>query len=115
EFLTGTAIAAAGLMIVPRHVLGGPGHTPPSDRLNIAGIGVGGMGKSNMRALAGENIVALCDVDWGYTDRSFQKTFADIGKSQARLDKMPPGAQRLKLQQEIELTKKLSVQYAKAK
>jgi predicted dehydrogenase len=59
-----TATAATGLFqIVPRHVLGGPGHTPPSEKLNIAGIGIGGMGNNNLKACAAENIVALCDVD----------------------------------------------------
>ena len=54
---------AAAITIVPRHVLGGPGHTPPSEKLNIAGIGVGGMGSGDIHNVAGENIVALCDVD----------------------------------------------------
>jgi len=59
----GGAIAAAPFMVVPRHVLGGAGQTPPSERLNIAGIGVGGRGAANLRELESENIVALCDVD----------------------------------------------------
>ena len=58
--------AASLLTIVPRHVLGGRGRTAPSDRLNIAGIGIGGMGAANLRELESENIVALCDVDWKY-------------------------------------------------
>ncbi|MGE7137497.1 Gfo/Idh/MocA family protein [Luteibacter sp. NPDC031894] len=108
SFLTGTALAATGLMIVPRHVLGGPGHTAPSDRLNIAGIGVGGMGMHNIRALAGENIVALCDVDWGYTEKSFRGMFADLGKAQARLDKAQTPKKRRELQDEIAQTQLLS-------
>jgi len=50
---------------VPRHVLGGTGNKPPSEKLNIAGVGSGGMGASNINACSdiGENIVALCDVD----------------------------------------------------
>lgn len=68
EFLGKSAAAAAGFMVVPRHVLGGAGFKAPSDRLNIACIGVGGMGASNTRSLAdlGENIYALCDVDEEY-------------------------------------------------
>ncbi|NIA15921.1 MAG: Gfo/Idh/MocA family oxidoreductase [Nitrospiraceae bacterium] len=50
-------------MIVPRHVLAGSGQTPPSEKLNIACIGVGGRGAANIRGVVGENIVALCDVD----------------------------------------------------
>ena len=61
----GTVAAAAGIMIVPRHVLGGPRYQAPSDRVNIAAVGYKhGMGSSNINA-AGKvaNIVALCDVD----------------------------------------------------
>lgn len=50
------------------------GYVPPSDKLNIAGIGVGGMGFNNLTNMATENIVALCDVDWNYAERnSFRK------------------------------------------
>jgi len=65
-FLEATAGAAAAFTIVPRHVLGGPGRTAASEKLNIAGVGVGGMGKNNLRACESENIVALCDVDDAY-------------------------------------------------
>ena len=44
------------------------GFTAPSDKLNIAGVGVGGMAE-NLTQLASQNIVALCDVDWGYVDK----------------------------------------------
>lgn len=73
KFLASAATVAAGVTIVPRHVLGGVGYTAPSDTLNIAGIGVGGMGRSNLKNITGQNIVALCDVDWKYA----QKTFND--------------------------------------
>jgi predicted dehydrogenase len=66
EFLSHSAAAAAfAFTIVPRHVLGGPGQTPPSERVNVAGIGAGGMGGGDIATVAGlgANIVALCDVD----------------------------------------------------
>ena len=63
QFLKTAATAAAGFMIVPRHVLGGPGYVPPSDKVNVAAIGVGGKGRSGIRAVESQNIVALCDVD----------------------------------------------------
>ncbi|NIO07075.1 MAG: gfo/Idh/MocA family oxidoreductase, partial [Deltaproteobacteria bacterium] len=63
EFLGSTATAAAGLMIVPRHVLGGPGVKAPSDTLNIGCVGVGGQGSWDTRRVSSENVVALCDVD----------------------------------------------------
>ncbi len=59
EALAGIAVAS----IVPRHVLG-KGQTPPSDMLNVAGIGTGGMGSYDLREAAKDaNVVALCDVD----------------------------------------------------
>ena len=56
--------AAAAFTIVPRRVLG-RGYRAPSDTVDVACIGVGGMGRSDVRGLAqaGGNIVALCDVD----------------------------------------------------
>lgn len=72
SFLKTSAAAAAGLTVIPSHVLGRAlGHTAPSDKLNIAGIGVGGKGRVNLRAMDSENIVALCDVDWAYATDCF--------------------------------------------
>jgi predicted dehydrogenase len=62
QFL-GSAAAAAVFTIVPRHVLGGPRFVPPSEKLNIACVGVGGQGASDLQFFQSENIVALCDVD----------------------------------------------------
>jgi predicted dehydrogenase len=63
EFMGRTAAATAGLMIIPRHVLGGRRYAAPSDLLNIGCVGVGGKGFSDVQAASTENIVALCDVD----------------------------------------------------
>jgi len=67
------AASAAAITVVSRHVIGGRNQTPPSEKLNIAGIGVGGMGGSNLRNLQSENIVALCDVDHAYAARTFKR------------------------------------------
>jgi len=66
------AAAGAAFAVVPRHVLGGPGQTPPSEMINVAGIGVGGMGYGNLRTISrdGGKVVALCDVDHKYAARS---------------------------------------------
>jgi predicted dehydrogenase len=72
NFVKGTASAIAGFTILPRFVLGGAGFKPPSEKLNIAAVGIGGQGKVNIRACEGENIVALCDVDWHYAGPVFQ-------------------------------------------
>ena len=59
-----SAGAVAAFTIVPRHVLGGQGQTPPSGKLNVAAIGAGGRGGDDINEIAkGANIIALCDVD----------------------------------------------------
>ena len=72
-FLAGAAATTLGLTIVPRHVLGGQGTPAPSDRLNIAAVGIGGMGNDNLSRCEDERIVALCDVDFGLAEKVFAK------------------------------------------
>lgn len=72
-FLRTTSAAAAAFTILPRHILGGVGVTAPSEKLNIAGIGIGGMGSVNLRNMETENIVALCDVDDQYAAGVFNR------------------------------------------
>ena len=72
SFIRNTATAAAGFIILPSHVISGLGHRMPSDKLNIAGVGVGGRGGGVIRAVSSENIVALCDVDWKYASGIFK-------------------------------------------
>ncbi|UCG47607.1 MAG: Gfo/Idh/MocA family oxidoreductase [Phycisphaerales bacterium] len=69
----GAAAAAAAFTIVPSHVLGGPGRTAPSEKLNIAGIGVGGRGGNVLSGVSSQNIVALCDVDWSHAAGTFRR------------------------------------------
>ncbi len=85
SFIRNAAVTGAAISIVPRHVLG-RGFTPPSDLLNIACVGVGGMGRSNLINLASQNIVALCDVDWGYTDKNLSRLDTDVANLQAHID-----------------------------
>ncbi len=62
DFLKKSLSAAAALTIVPRSVLGGAGHIPPSDQLTKAVIGVGGMGLGHLK-YEGARLLAVCDVD----------------------------------------------------
>ena len=92
RFLGAAGGAVIGVQIVPRHVLGGPSHVPPSEKLNIAGIGAGGMGGGDIRGVApGNNLVALCDVDLRHAStmklfpeakqyRDFRKMFDEMEK-----------------------------------
>jgi len=76
DFLQKTTAAAIGsFFIVPRHVLG-KGFRAPSDKLNIAAVGIGGKGFSditNAYNKGAENVVALCDVDWNLGKKCFDK------------------------------------------
>ncbi|MDO5523628.1 MAG: Gfo/Idh/MocA family oxidoreductase [Bacteroidia bacterium] len=94
KFIRAGATAAVGLTVVPSSVLGkSMGHMAPSDKLNIVGVGVGGMGFANLKNLESQNIVGLCDVDWKYSQRVFdyfpkakkyydyRKMYDELGKS----------------------------------
>ncbi len=67
------SVSVAIFTIVPRYVLGGPGYTAPSDKLNIAGIGIGGKGNVDVNSVKSENIVALCDVDLKKGSHTFKQ------------------------------------------
>ncbi len=74
SFLQKGTAAAAALTIVPGSVLGkSHGHTAPTDKLNIAGVGIGGRGAGVLRNMETENLVAMCDVDWKYSKPIFDK------------------------------------------
>jgi len=64
--------AAAALTIVPSAVLGRNGNVAPSNKLNIAGVGVGGVGRAYIQSVSSENIVALCDVDEKYAANTYK-------------------------------------------
>ena len=94
DFVKTMAVTGAGLTIVPRHVLG-KGQTPPSDRLNIAGVGVGGMGRINLLNLGTENnIVALADVDWGFAGPAWDNLHRDLTREEERLPKVTDATAR---------------------
>jgi predicted dehydrogenase len=86
-----SAVAAAAFTIVPRHVLGGKAYAAPSDKLNIACIGVGGRGGANLNGVKNENIVALCDVDKKQGGKAFEnypkaKHYTDFRKMLDEVD-----------------------------
>src|SRR5262245_59067382 len=98
KFVSDVALTGAGLTIVPRHVLG-RGVAAPSDRLNVAAVGVGGQGRSDLVNLSTENVVAICDVDWDYANRGFEAMNRDIETQQRRLSEntvefRPPASAR---------------------
>lgn len=72
-FIKTSVTGAAALTILPSTVVSGLGHKAPSDKLNIAAVGVGGAGYRNLLNLEQENIVALCDIDSRYAEKSFRR------------------------------------------
>lgn len=75
DFIKKSAVIAAGISIVPRFVLG-RGFIAPSDKLNIAVIGAGGKGFSDLMNVwnnGASNIAAICDVDWNRAANAFEK------------------------------------------
>ena len=78
-FIKNTTATGLAFTVVPSHVVSGLGHTAPSDKLNIAAIGIGGKGKTNLRNMVGQNIVALSDCDFDYAAPVF-KTYPGAKK-----------------------------------
>src|SRR5258708_4376098 len=72
RFVADTGKLALGALIVPRRFLGGGRFHAPRHTLNLPLLGPGGLGMENAQALGGENIVAVCDVDFGYVERGLK-------------------------------------------
>lgn len=70
SFIKNSAMATLAVNYIPFPIRGS---NSPSNKLNIAAVGVGGMGGSNLRSLEDENIVALCDVDSNYASETFKR------------------------------------------
>src|SRR3954451_5746660 len=87
-FVRSAAMAGAEVTIVPRHVLG-RGFQAPSDTVNIATVGIGGMGGSNTRNLMSQNIVAVCDVDWDYAEKRFASYETELSRQAAAQPQRP--------------------------
>ncbi len=91
QFLRGAATSTTAFMVLPGAVLGLRGGTLPNEKLNLAGIGIGGRGSDDLREVERENIVALCDVDKRHAAHVFRRyprarRFTDYRKM---LDEMP--------------------------
>tara|TARA_R110002020_G_scaffold137434_2_gene306613 strand:+ start:146718 stop:147986 length:1269 start_codon:yes stop_codon:yes gene_type:complete len=72
DFVKRSLVAAAGISIIPRHVMGGPSFIAPSDQLTKAVIGVGGMGQGHLE-YEGTKLLAICDADAEHLSTTLQK------------------------------------------
>ena len=73
QFVRSAALASTAFMVLPSRVLGRGGFKSPNEKLNIAGIGIGGQGGHDLSQMTSENIVALCDVDSGHAGGIFRR------------------------------------------
>ena len=73
QFVRTVGAGAAAFTIVPRRVLGSQDQPSANEKINIAQVGVGGRGWSDLQGVGGENIIALCDVDSRQTGRAFER------------------------------------------
>ena len=74
DFINGVGAAFTAFSIVPSHVLGRAGRVPPSESIQVAGVGIGGVGSGQIRSIshqANTKIIALCDVDDVYAKKTY--------------------------------------------
>jgi predicted dehydrogenase len=103
----GTAATAAGITIVPRHVLGGTGYQAPSDTVNVAVVGyILGMGTSNLtNVLKTDNVVALCDCDESARAKEALARKPELFKEPGMLEKYQKAVQHKDFRQMLEKQK----------
>lgn len=116
KFVAGTGGAALSAMIVPRHVLGGVGYNAPSDTVNFALIGCGGQGKTDSGELVagGQNMVALCDVDFGYVDREVANLTRQRAGGPGGGGGRPAGAPQMSAEQQAQMQRAMEERQAQA-
>ncbi|MGV3772820.1 MAG: Gfo/Idh/MocA family oxidoreductase [Verrucomicrobiales bacterium] len=93
DFVKSSIASLAAISIVPRHVLGRPGFTPPSETLTRAVIGVGGMGMGHVKSINTScKLLAVCDVDSNHLKAAVEaggpevKGYSDFREVLARKD-----------------------------
>ncbi len=77
DFVRKSLVAAAGISIIPRHVMGGVNFIPPSDQLTKAVIGVGGMGQGHLN-YEGTKLLAICDADADHLSNTLNKVESGV-------------------------------------
>jgi predicted dehydrogenase len=115
QFVRNAALAAAAFTIVPRDVLGGSRRISANDRVNIAGVGVGGRGRAVMQALSGMNLVAMCDVDWSFVDGRYADIPNQLAAASKRLAEATDDKQKAQIQAQIKSWQQLQEKWPKAR
>ena len=115
EFVRNAAATAAAFTILPGRGFGKSRRIAPSDRVNIAAVGVGGMGRQNLMALSSQNLVALCDVDWRFVDGRFADIPKQAESTAQRLKDATDPATQQRAQQQLTGWNDLQAKIPKAK
>ena len=115
DFLKTGAAAAAAFTLLPSGSYARQRRISANDRVNIAVIGCGGMGRANLHALSSQNIVALCDVDWGYVDSRFADIDKQLETARTRLAQARDDAERGRQQTQVDGWVSLQAKLPKAK
>jgi predicted dehydrogenase len=115
DFMRSAAATAAAFTILPGGSFGKTRRISANDRVNIAAIGVGGMGRANLHALSSQNIVALCDVDWSYVDARYADIPNQVAAAQKRAADAADPAQKERALQQVKDWNALTTQLPKAR
>jgi predicted dehydrogenase len=115
DFMRSAAATAAAFTILPGGSFGKTRRISANDRVNIAAIGVGGMGRANLHALSSQNIVALCDVDWSYVDARYADIPNQVAAAQKRAADAADPAQKERALQQVKDWNALTAQLPGAK
>ena len=95
DFMRNVGAAAAAFTLLPSGSYGKQRRISANDKVNVATVGCGGMGRANLVALANMNLVAMCDVDWNYVDSRFADISNQIANANKRANEATDPAQKL--------------------
>ena len=114
-FIRNAAFTAAAFTLLPSGSYGKQRRISANDRVNIATVGCGGMGRANLVALANMNLVAMCDVDWNYVDTRFADIDNQIVGANKRATDATDPVQKDKALQQVKDWQALQAQIPKSK
>jgi len=113
-FIRNAAATAAALTLLPSGSYGKQRRISANDKVNVATVGCGGMGRANLVALANMNLVAMCDVDWNYVDSRFADIANQIANANKRATEATDPVQKDKALQQVRDWQALQAQIPKS-
>src|ERR1041384_4866035 len=114
DFMRNAAATAAALTLLPSGSYGKQRRISANDKVNVATVGCGGMGRANLVGLANMNLVAMCDVDWNYVDSRFADIANQIANANKRATEATDPVQKDKALQQVRDWQALQAQIPKS-